>query len=79
MTTTMHLAAAELHIRIARHEAHARAALAALGRARLMDRARRTGHGSERVTAREWRRARRHTARAAQARAWLAKLTGGAT
>ena len=74
-----HLAAAELHIRIARHEAHARAALAALGRARLSERRRRIGHGTERVTAREWRRARRHTARAAEARAWLARLMSGAS
>jgi hypothetical protein len=70
----MHLLAAELHIRIARHEAHARAAMAALGRATPCARVRRAGHGSERVAAREWRRARRHLARDAAARAMLARL-----
>lgn len=73
-----HLAAAELHIRIAREEAHARAAMAELARAKPSDRKRRRG-SSERLTANAWRRARRHMRRAAQARAFLAALNGGAS
>ena len=76
-----HLAAAELHIRIARAEAHARAAMAELARAKPHDRKRRGGR-SERLTGNAWRRAKRHMRKAAEARAYLARLgasNGGAS
>ncbi len=70
-----HLAAAELHIRIAREESHARAAMAELARAKPHERKRRRGT-SERLTGNAWRRAKRHMRRAAQARVFLAQLGG---
>lgn len=71
-----HLAAAELHIRIARETDHARKAMAELARATPSDRKRR-GARSERLTGNAWRRAKRHLKRAAQARAMLTQLQGG--
>jgi hypothetical protein len=73
-----HLAAAELHIRIAREEAHARAAMAELARAKPSDRKRRGGR-SESLAGNAWRRAKRHMRKAGQARAYLAALQGGAS
>lgn len=72
-----HLAVAELHIRIAREEAHARNAMAELARAKPDDRKRRRG-SSERLTANAWRRVKRHMRKAAQARHYLSELQGGA-
>jgi hypothetical protein len=73
-----HLAAAELHIRIAREEAHARAAMAELARAKPDDRTRRGGR-SERLAGNAWRRAKRHMRAASKARHYLAELQGGAS
>ena len=74
--TAHHLAAAELHIRIAREQHHAAHAMAELSRLSPSDRVRRPGHGTERSTARAWRRVRRHLRRAALAAAHLAQLGG---
>ena len=60
MSATKALLRAELLLRAERHRAHARNVLAALGRATRGDRIRRVGHGTERTTAREWRRVKRH-------------------
>lgn len=68
-----HLAAAELHIRIARAEAHARNAMAELARAKPHQRRK-----GERLTGNAWRRVKRHMRKAAQARQYLAELQGGA-
>lgn len=68
-----HLAAAELHIRIAREEVHARAAMAELGRAKPHQRRK-----GERLTGNAWRRVKRHMRAASKARQYLAELQGGA-
>ncbi|HEX2870246.1 MAG TPA: hypothetical protein VHP33_03300 [Polyangiaceae bacterium] len=68
-----HLAAAELHIRIARAEAHARNAMAELARAKPHERRK-----GERLTGNAWRRAKRHMRAAAKALTYLAQLQGGA-
>jgi len=68
-----HLAAAELHIRIAREQEHARKAMAELARAKPHQRRR-----SERLDGNAWRRAKRHMRKAAEARRYLAELQGGA-
>lgn len=75
---TRHIAAAELHLRIARETMQAQSAMAALKRAKPSDRIRRGGR-SDNAIARHWRRAKRHMRRAAEARAMLATLTGGAS
>lgn len=66
-----HLAAAELHIRIAREEAHARAAMAELARAKPHQRRK-----GERLDGNAWRRAKRHMRKAAESRRYLAELGG---
>lgn len=77
---TRHIAAAELHLRIARETMHAQAAMAALGRAKPSDRIRR-GRRSDNAIARHWRRAKRHMRRASAARVMLEALrvAGGAS
>jgi len=77
MTDTQRLAAAELHIRIMREEAHARKAMALLAIARPGQRIRRSSYGGpERLDSYAWRTAKRHMRRAAKSRADLAKLEG---
>ena len=66
-----HLAAAELHIRIAREEAHARNAMAELARAKPHQRRK-----GERLSSNAWRRAKRHMRKASEARRYLAQLGG---
>ena len=72
-----YLAIAELNIRIAREREHATRAMAELARLNPSERIRRPGHGTERSTARAWRRVRRHLRRAALTSGYLAALTGG--
>lgn len=66
-----HLAAAELHIRIAREESHARSAMAELARAKPHQRRK-----GERLSSNAWRRAKRHMRKASEARRYLAQLGG---
>jgi hypothetical protein len=75
--TARELAIAELTLTELRHQAHARAAMAALRRAKPGDRDRRAGRGG-RATSREWRRAKRHMRLALKARETRVRLLGGA-